>query len=115
MAALNQDESPNSADKPAPRDSVIALYLTGEGLATPPLADGELPSPARSPKPVLPVTVTIAGLPAEVLSVAAAPGVPGVMEVKVRVPQEAPAGAAVAVAVTVGQSSSQPATTIALQ
>ena len=55
-AALNQDGTINSANNPAPLNSIVTVFATGLGPITPPQADGTL---VGSPVPtnVLPVTV----------------------------------------------------------
>jgi uncharacterized protein (TIGR03437 family) len=97
--ALTEDMLPNSAERPAARGSVVTLYATGEGL----------------PKPMLPAAVTVAGVAAEVLSATLAPGLPGVLEVRFRVPASIAGGAAVPVVLLIGDTSSQPETTIAIE
>jgi uncharacterized protein (TIGR03437 family) len=49
-AAMNQDETVNSASNPAPTGSIVSVFATGLGLIAPPQADGslvELPLPAN--------------------------------------------------------------------
>jgi len=114
-AILNQDGSVNSASNPAAPDSVVVIYLTGEGQTDPPGVDGK-PALEVFPKPVLPVTVTIGGLPAEVLYAGAAPYmVAGVMQVNIRIPAGMTPGSAVPVVVKVGEAASQPSVTLALR
>jgi uncharacterized protein (TIGR03437 family) len=106
-AILNQDGSLNGRSRRATRGSVVTLYCTGEGLVSPAARDGQI-SGAPLANPLLPVTVKIGGIDAEVLYAGAAPSlVAGVMQVNVRVPAQAPMGAAVAVEVTVGERASQ--------
>jgi uncharacterized protein (TIGR03437 family) len=52
-AALNQDNTLNSASNPAPRGSVITLYGTGQGQTSPAVPDG-------TPAPASPLAVTVA-------------------------------------------------------
>ena len=107
-AAVNQDGTINSEDHPAPRGSVVAVYLTGAGLLDGPLVDGavaglplqhvlapvmaqflpdHLPCMFLCPPPPQPY-------PAEVLYAGSAPGLAmGVVQVNLRIPQEVPAGA----------------------
>jgi uncharacterized protein (TIGR03437 family) len=114
VAALNQDGSRNSEAHPAARGSVVSLFITGEGRTEPELADGELPSLRALPKPVLPVSATIGDRTAEVLEAQSAPGVPGTIQISVRVPSDAPAGKVVPVVVMVGDASSQPGATLTI-
>jgi uncharacterized protein (TIGR03437 family) len=101
-AALNQDYRLNTAQNPAPRGSVVLLFATGEGM-TDQAADGVLATPPL-PRPLLPITVTVGGRPAEVLYAGAAPGlVAGVMQINARIPDDAPTGDGVMVVVDAGE------------
>ena len=112
-AALNQDNSYNSASNPAARGSTVVLFATGEGQTNPPGVDGQIATSVY-PKPVLPVSVTIGGQPANVAYYGAAPGLTaGLLQLNVVVPQNIPAGDA-AVVLTVGSASSQSGVTIAV-
>jgi uncharacterized protein (TIGR03437 family) len=114
-AILNQDGALNSASNPAARGDIIILYATGEGQTNPPGVDGKLASEVF-PKPILPVTVTIGGLEADVLYAGAAPWmVAGAMQLNVRVPEAAPAGAAVPVRLKAGPNTSPEAVTVAVR
>lgn len=62
----------------------------------------------------LPVSVTIGDRTAEVAEAQSAPGVPGTIQIDVRVPIDAPAGKTVPVVVMVGDTSSQPGTTVVI-
>ncbi len=113
-ALLNQDGSVNTQANPAPRSSTVVLYGTGEGQSTPLGVDGK-PAVAPLPKPVLPVKVLIASREAIVLYAGAAPGLTaGVLQVNVRIPTDAPAGA-VPVSLLVGTKSSPANVTIWIQ
>lgn len=70
---LNQDGSINAPGHRAAAGSMIVLFTTGLGQL----------SQAR---PVLPVTATLAGVPAEIAAAEAAGGAPGVVIVVVRIP-----------------------------
>ena len=67
------------------------VYLTGMGQSAPALASGRLVDAARKFSTV-PVTATVGGKDAEVLSSTAAPGFPGVYQVALRVPVGAGTG-----------------------
>jgi uncharacterized protein (TIGR03437 family) len=83
---LNQDYSINSAAHPAARESVLILYATGEGQTNPAGVDGRIAN-AVWPKPVLPVSVTVAGANATVLYAGAAPFfIAGAMQINVKLP-----------------------------
>ena len=113
-AILNQDGSVNGSMNPAAQGSIVVLYATGAGQTNPQGVDGLLATDVL-PAPMLPVTVTIGGQPAEVLYAGAAPGlVAGVLQVNVRLPQGIGSGA-VAVSLEVGGAASQPGVTLSVQ
>ena len=90
------------------------LYGTGEGQTDPAGVDGKLANDVLA-KPLGLVSVTIGGLPAEVVYAGAAPGlVAGLMQVNVKVPATLPPGAA-AVVLKVGNSVSREGVTIAVR
>ncbi len=116
-AILNQDGSVNSASNPAVEGSVVALYATGGGGTTPASQDGLL-SPSSPPFPLLtlPVSVTIEGVPAQVIYAGAAPGlVAGVIQIDVVVPAGVLHQPYNEVAVTVGGYTSPTAVTLSVQ
>jgi uncharacterized protein (TIGR03437 family) len=113
-AILNQDSTPNSASNPAGRNTIITIFATGEGQTDPPGVDGKIAS-GVFPKPVLPVSVTIGELDAEVLYYGAAPTlVAGVLQVNAKVPAGVAPGPALNVRLTVGGIDSN-VVTIAVQ
>lgn len=114
-AALNQNQSVNSASAPASPGDVISLFETGEGLTSPSGIDGMLAA-SPLPQPLLPVSVTIGGQVAQVLYAGGAPGeVAGLMQINVQVPSGVQTGNAVTVLVKVGGVSSQSGVTIAVR
>ncbi len=101
-AALNQDMSANSSANPAPAGSIVVLYATGAGQMNPPGVTGALAEPPLS-QPLLPVTVQIGGMDADVVYAGAAPGfVSGLLQVNARIPAGVAPGNSVPVTVTVG-------------
>jgi len=114
-AILNQDGSVNTHTNPAAPGSEVVLYATGAGLTTPASTDGFLTT-APYPAPVLPVSVTIDGLPAHVVYAGAAPGlVAGVLQINVVVPEAAGPYTTDQVIVTVGDFVSPTAVTMTVQ
>jgi uncharacterized protein (TIGR03437 family) len=114
LAAANQDGSVNTAANPAAVGSVMVFYGTGEGQTSPAGVDGQV-SASVYPKPVLPVSATIGGLPATVLYYGAAPGdVAGAFQLNVMIPSGVPTGPSVPVTFTVGTKTSKPGVTIAV-
>ncbi len=113
-AILNADLSANSAANPVEKGGVVLLYATGEGQTDPAGVDGQL-GVAPYPVPVEAVSVKIDGKQADVLYKGGAEGlVAGVMQVNVRVPDDAASGA-VPVVLTVGSNSSQAGVTVAIR
>jgi uncharacterized protein (TIGR03437 family) len=99
-AILNQDYSVNLPGRPAPKGSVVAVYMTGAGL-TVGAVDGAIATGLLSP--VLPVSATVGGIPVAPAYAGASPGiVTGVLQVNLPIPLNAPSGPAVPLVITVG-------------
>ena len=113
-AILNQDGSLNSSSKPAQAGSIVIIYATGQGQTNPPGIDGKLAT-APYPQPVLPVSLTIGGIPAEILYAGAAPGFAGLMQINARLPAGVTPGNSVPVVLSIGGNPSQPGVTLAVQ
>ena len=112
---LNQDGTVNTTANPAAKGSVVVLFATGEGAVNPPGQDGLVSSSDILREPVLPVSLTIGGVSAQVLYAGSAPGtVAGVMEVEAIIPAGAASGAA-AILLTVGAASSQANVTVSVK
>jgi uncharacterized protein (TIGR03437 family) len=116
-AIINQDNTVNSTQNGAAPLSVVSIYATGEGQTNPAGVDGSIAgSSLPLPKPLLPVTVQIGGLPAEVTYAGAAPSLPaGVFQVNARIPAGVVRGTSAAVSVAVGTASSQAGVTVAIK
>ncbi len=100
-AALNQDGTLNSASNPAPRGSIVAIWLTGTGNSDPPETDGEITPIGSQTRLSLPLVVNVGGSAAQVTYAGAAPGlVAGVDQVNFRIPEDADTGPAVRLTVT---------------
>ena len=114
-AILNVNLSLNTAANPAVKSAFVIIYATGEGLTAPTGADGKLTA-VPYPAPVLPVTVKIGGLDAEVSYAGGAPGlVAGLIQINARVPAQAPSGVAVPVSIRIGNVESQAGVTLAIR
>jgi uncharacterized protein (TIGR03118 family) len=114
VVAFNADGTVNSSTNPASAGQVVLLFGTGEGMTDPVLADGLVVSDILA-TPLLPVSVTIGGLPAQVAYAGSGPGLlTGLIQVEVIVPKGAGTGA-VPVVLTVGSAKSQTGATIVLQ
>ena len=116
-AILNQaDGSLNSPENPAARGANVVIYATGTGLTSPHSFDGTVSSRTAPPKVAQAVSVTIGGIPAQVISQTAAPGVvAGVTQITARVPAGIQPGPAVPVTITVGTTASQNTVTLAVK
>jgi uncharacterized protein (TIGR03437 family) len=104
-AAINADSTVNTADNPVKIGGYISLYATGEGQTAPAGIDGKL----GGYTPILPVRVTVGGLPATVQSAGGAQGqVSGLMQVDVQIPAGVQPGGYVDVVLQVGDASTTP-------
>jgi adhesin/invasin len=79
VAAYNQGFTLNGPAIPIPSGGVVMLFGTGFGPLAPPDANG-------LQSLTLPVTVSVGGAAAEVAFAGAAPGLPGVTQINVRIP-----------------------------
>ncbi len=108
------DGTVNTAANPAKIGEHISFYATGEGQTVPAGLDGK-PSGPDLARPVLPVRVTVDGLPAIVQYAGSVPGqVAGLMQVNVRIPEGIRPGGYVPVVLKVGDRSSSPGVWIAI-
>jgi uncharacterized protein (TIGR03437 family) len=100
LAALNQDNSVNSAATPIPRGQVIQLFGTGQGFVPNAPPDGTPPSgPVPIQEGPLRVVIGTDFVPdANIEYSGLAPGLVGVWQINVKVPETVAPGAAVPVA-----------------
>jgi uncharacterized protein (TIGR03437 family) len=87
-AVVNQDGSINSADRPAPVNSIVSAYVTGLGNVTPAVGSGTA-APGDILSTISGVTATIGGLAANVAFAGLAPGFAGLYQVNIQPPQMA--------------------------
>jgi uncharacterized protein (TIGR03437 family) len=101
--------------QPVKRGDYLAIYCTGLGAVNNTPADGA-PAPSSSPlaTTLANPTVTIGGVPAVVSYSGLAPGLVGLYQVNVQVPDNTPTGNAVNLAITVGSLTSN-TVTVAVQ
>jgi len=97
---------------PAALGEVVDIFMTGLGQVNGLWLDG-LPNPQASPTTTTP-TVTIGGIQAQVVASGLAVGYPGLYQVNVTVPQDAPTGDSVPLVLTIGGVTSN-TVTIAVQ
>src|ERR1017187_4642838 len=109
----HQDGTYNSQTNPAAHGTFLTFYATGDGIEFGPDLAG-LPAAAPYPFPVLPVTVTLAGMTAEVTYAGSAPGLVGILQVNARVPGIFVPSGAVPLILTVGTVQA-PAVTVWVQ
>jgi uncharacterized protein (TIGR03437 family) len=114
-AAINAvDGTVNTAANPVRIDGFISLYATGEGQTAPGGADGRI-SGSTPAGPILPVGVTVGGLPVTIRYAGSAPGqVAGLMQVNGQIPAGVKLGGFVPVVLQVGDRTSSPAVWIAV-
>ncbi|HLY18169.1 MAG TPA: SMP-30/gluconolactonase/LRE family protein [Bryobacteraceae bacterium] len=112
---LNQDGTLNSDRHPAPRGSIVVLYATGEGQTNPAGVTGQAVHAAPYPTPVLPITLSMGGLPANILFAAEAPGFVGLMQINAQVPSGFVPTGDLPLLLAVGPYQSPPGVTIAVQ
>jgi uncharacterized protein (TIGR03437 family) len=119
-AILKQDNSLNGPGNAAAKGSIVQVYMTGEGQTNPPGVTGAitratLPPPQVTPAPILPIKVTIAGLPALYAYAGEAPGlVAGIMQLNVQIPAIAPSGD-LQILVSIGGNTSQNGVTVSVR
>ena len=88
---------PGLTAHPIPRGQTAYFYVTGLGSMTPSVADGSGTCPAAnglcsaSAQP----TVSVGGVPAPISFAGQAAGFPGVMQINITVPQNAPTGSSI--------------------
>ncbi len=114
---VNQNSTFNSPSNPAPRGSIIALWITGQGLVSPAGIDGLPPATPPYPAPLLQPTVILGGRDLGPESVAFA-GLTylGVMQLNIKIPDDSPTGGAVELRVRMGPhgTASRPGVTLAI-
>jgi uncharacterized protein (TIGR03437 family) len=101
---------PITAPSSGSRGQTFALYVTGAGEVSPPVATGAVPAGSQVPVPLLPVSVTVGGVTANLAYVGLPSWSVGTLQVNFTVPQNAPLGVQ-PVVVTVGSAASPVAAT----
>jgi uncharacterized protein (TIGR03437 family) len=98
------------ASNPVPRGGSVVIYLEGLGAVNRAVTPGEPAPGGPLAEAVAPVSVTIGGLPAQVLFAGLTPGFTGLYQVNATVSEAVTPGNAVPVIVTAGALSSPPVT-----
>lgn len=114
-AVRNQDNSVNTPANPAPRGSIVQIYATGQGVTSPPGVTGEITGTSAK-KPLLPVSVQIGGIDAQVMYAGSAPEeISGLVQVNAVVPLNTAVGPSVPVILRIGTALIQSNVTIAVE
>jgi uncharacterized protein (TIGR03437 family) len=94
----------------------VAFWITGQGYVSAPPPDGIQPTGPPFPTPVLPVSVSLGGVPLPAANVVFDGLVySGEVQINVLIPANAPTGGAVPLVVTIGGASSRTDATVAIQ
>ncbi len=112
--AVNEDGSLNSDQNPALRGSIVVLYATGGGQNQPAGVTGQA-SQAPFGIPQLPVSLTVAGITADILWAGSAPGFVGLLQINARIPSGFISTGDLPVVLTVGTYQSAASVTIAVE
>jgi uncharacterized protein (TIGR03437 family) len=112
--SINQDGSYNSASAPAARGTIVTFFGTGEGLTNGANIAGQ-PAAAPYPAPLLAVTLTVAGIPAQLLYAGEAPNYSGLLQVDAVMPGGFVPSGPVAVLLILGTVPPSPPITVWLQ
>jgi uncharacterized protein (TIGR03437 family) len=107
-AALNQDYSVNAPNNPAIPGGVVSIFWTGQGQVSNPVTTGAPASGMFLNTTLAPTAATIGGQPAAVLYSGLAPGLVGLAQANLRIP-DLPSGE-YPVVLTVGSATSNSAT-----
>jgi uncharacterized protein (TIGR03437 family) len=97
----------NSQDNPAERGSAVVFYGTGEGLTTGVNVAGKAAA-APYAQPLLPVTLTVSGVTAQLLYAGSAPGTAGILQVNAVIPGGFLPSGPTTVRLSVGEAVSPP-------
>ncbi len=115
VVAVNEDGSINSDQHPAQLGSVVVFYATGQGQTQPASTTGQA---AQAPfgMSLLPVSLTIGGIPADIIWEGSAPGFVGLDGmINARIPSGFIPTGNLPVILTIGTYGSAASTTIAIQ
>jgi uncharacterized protein (TIGR03437 family) len=94
-AALNQDYSYNTPATPVPAGNVVMLFGTGQGPLDKRVATGAPgPTNAPFPEPMFPISMAVNGKPAKVLFAGTAPGLVGLLQLNLQIPEDTASGPA---------------------
>ena len=80
---MNPDGTLNGPNHPAPKNSGVAIYVTGQGQTDPLVSDGEAAPSNPFATPIHPLHLAIDGETHQPLFAALAPGLTGLLQVNV--------------------------------
>ncbi len=103
--AANQDGTANSIANAAAKGSVISVYGIGLGIVDPPVAAGQVPPTSSLSRVTNAVAASIGGVPAPVTFAGLAPGIPGLYQINIQVPDAVPSGSQEVVVSNAGNAS----------
>jgi uncharacterized protein (TIGR03437 family) len=104
--AANQDGTLNSIANAAAKGSVISVYGIGLGIVDPPVAAGQVPPTTTTLSRVTnAVAASIGGVPAPVTFAGLAPGITGLYQINIQVPDAVPSGSQDVVVSNAGNAS----------
>jgi uncharacterized protein (TIGR03437 family) len=92
VQAINQSGATNGTSAPAPKGSYITIWASGLGNVSPTVTAGAVPPNSPLSTTVNPVTAVIGGISAPVSFAGLAPGYPGLYQLNIQVPANAPSG-----------------------
>jgi uncharacterized protein (TIGR03437 family) len=111
--AFGQDGFRNGVNDSAPAGSPVAVLCTGEGVVSPAATTG-VPIGPSPPSPVLQVSATVDGEPADVVGAYSLPGAMGQFIVSVVIPNDIATDSNATLVIVVGNAASQSTATIAV-
>ena len=111
--AVNQDGTLNSPSAPAPRNTYITVYITGQGALNPPIATGQAAPSSPLSRSAYDVTATIGDKGALVQFLGATPGFVALSQANILMPHDAPLGEQHLVITVAGHPSNRPLISIA--
>ncbi|MFN0085354.1 MAG: sulfatase-like hydrolase/transferase [Blastocatellia bacterium] len=103
--SLNADFERSPGARPELAGGVVILFATGIGATNPPVADGQAAPSSPIAIDAGMTTVTVGGVNAPVLFSGLTPGLAGVWQLNVRIPDALPTNAATSVRITKGRNS----------
>lgn len=103
--AGNQDGTLNSVTNAAAKGSVISVFGIGLGIVDPPVAAGQVPPTSSLSRATNAVAASIGGVPAPVTFAGLAPGIPGLYQINIQVPDTVGSGSQEVVVSNAGNAS----------